>query len=426
MGKGDIKTRRGKIFNHSYGVKRPRKKKRKSKKKRDKIKTLLSAKRKNKITIDYTSIREATVMLQSCITPNLNFDIGWKFYYDETNNFKKFHIKNRDDFNANIENNFVLGGLCHAISSTVIDESLIFSNIPLQKTAKEVKLKHIANGDFPDMLKSTKLTIFLENIIAMPLYLHYQSLNPLYYSLVDIIDSNIDDKYIPHNRTLKATMYDVLKSNLNKTKEIIKGYGYPNISENDTKNFIHDLIDLTTKELKKSSFIGERIRLKLLLDFLRDTEDVDELVFLSEEDEYIMIKQLNELYAQNVALFINSEHIFDNETDIQDNFAKVRMTCQNKDINNFSFTDSQSSILVQASDVIIGVIGKLFSFIRSVDIMSLDEVISDMSDIQKNNLDLLLTLYNKSLEINPSFINSIESDSELVKLNKVNQIRGFA
>lgn len=30
MGKGDLKTRKGKIFNHSYGVKRPRKKKKKS------------------------------------------------------------------------------------------------------------------------------------------------------------------------------------------------------------------------------------------------------------------------------------------------------------------------------------------------------------------------------------------------------------
>lgn len=35
MGKGDIKTRRGKIFTHSYGVKRPRKKKCKNKNKKD-------------------------------------------------------------------------------------------------------------------------------------------------------------------------------------------------------------------------------------------------------------------------------------------------------------------------------------------------------------------------------------------------------
>lgn len=35
MGKGDIKTRRGKVFNHSYGVKRPREKKCKNKTKRD-------------------------------------------------------------------------------------------------------------------------------------------------------------------------------------------------------------------------------------------------------------------------------------------------------------------------------------------------------------------------------------------------------
>jgi hypothetical protein len=275
------------------------------------------------------------------------------------------------------------------------------------------------------MLKSLNLTCFLENIITMPLYLHYQSLNPLYYSLVDIIDSN-DEKYLQHNRVLKSTMYDVLKNNLIKTKEIIKNYGYPNINKDDVKDFIHDLIDLTIEELKKSSFIGEEIRLNLLLDFLRDTEDTDELVFLSGENEHIMIKQLNELYVQNAILFINSEHIFDNESDVQDNFAEVRMIYQDRDINNYSFVDSKSSVLVQASDVIIGVMGKLFSFIKSIDILSLEGIISSMNNTQIKNLDLLLTLYNKSLDKNPSFFNSIESDSELYKLNEINKIRGFA
>lgn len=378
-----------------------------------------------KITIDYTDLRDTSIMLHSCMTANLNFDINWTFYYDETNNFKKIHIKNRDDFNVNIESNFVLGGLCHD-RSVEIEETLLFSNIALQKTVSEVKLKHIANGDFPDMLKSSKLTCFLENLLAMPLYLHYQSLNPLYYSLVDIIDSNHNEKYLEFNRVLKATIYDVLKSNLSKTKEIIKTYGYPDIDRSDVKRFVHELIDLTENELKKSSFSLEKQRLVILLGFLNDAEDVDKLVFLSDEDELIMIKQLNGLYAQNLYMFINSEHIFDNESDIQNSFAKVKMVYGGKAICNYSFVDSKSSLLVQASDVIIGVIGKLFSFIRLTDTSLLDSVISDMTKTQLKNLDLLLTLYNKSIDKNPSFINNIESDSELVKLNNLNKIRGFS
>ncbi len=394
----------------------------KSKKKRNEIKAIHFFCTKAKTTIDYTTLRETSIRLHSCMTPNLNFDIDWKFYYDETNNFKKLHIKNRDDFNANIESNFVLGGLCHDRSDK-IDETLIFSNIKLQKTTNEVKLAHIANGDFLDMLKSSKLTCFLENLRAMPLYLHYQSLNPLYYSLVDIIDSNHNNKFLKSNRVLKATIYDVLKRNLSKTKEIFKSYGYPNIGKNDVRDFIYDLIDLTEGELKESSFIEEKIRLGLLLEFLRDTEDGDELIFLSDEDEYIMIKRLNELYSHNTVMFINSEHIFDNESDVQNSFSEVNMVYKGKDICNYSFVDSKSSVLVQASDVIIGVIGKLFSFIRRIDISLLGDVISNMNELQIKNLDLLLTLYNKSLKRNPSFINSIESDSELVKLNELNRIR---
>ena len=189
------RKRRNRKSVFSYKKKNRRQQKRKvyinkpkCKRKRDKIKVNSFASKKEKIAIDYTSLRESSILLYSYMNPNLNFDTDWIFYYDETNNFKKLHIKDRTDFNVNIENNFVLGGLCHDLSIN-IDESLIFSNIPLQKSAKEVKLKHIANGSFLEILKSTKLTVFMENIIKMPLYIHYQSLNPLYYSLVDIIDS---------------------------------------------------------------------------------------------------------------------------------------------------------------------------------------------------------------------------------------------
>ena len=239
-------------------------------------------------------------------------------------------------------------------------------------------------------------------------------------------DKNNKEKYIPYNRILKSTIYDVLKNNINNTTDIIKNYGYPNINKSDVRKFICDLINLTTIELRKSPFIEEKIKLNLLLDFLRDTEGIDELIFLSDEDECVLIKQLNEFYSQNAVLFINSKHIFDNESDVQNNFSKVKMLYQDREISNYLFSDSKSNILIQASDVIIGVFGKLFSFIKSIDILSLDDVISKMNDTQIKNLDLLLTLYNKSLDRNPSFINSIESDSELKKLNALNRIRGFA
>ena len=382
-----------------------------------------------KTSIDYTQLREATVLLNSFNAPNLDFDINWKFYYDETNNFKKLHIKDRDDFNIDVQNNFVLGGLCHD-KSEIIDENLIFSNIELQKTINEVKFKHIASGTFLDILKSKKLNTFLKNIEKLPLYLHYQSFNPLYYSLVDIIDSLIskedDNKFISNNRTLKATIYDVLKNNIEKTKDIIKKYGYPNIENDNVQPFILDLISLVEQDLENSTFYMEKVRLNFLLELLENSKGREELVFLSDEDEHILVKQLNEIYAQNVTMFINSEHIFDNESDVQENFSEIEMTCQDKIIDNFSFMDSKSSIFVQASDVIIGALGKFFSFIRTLDISTLDHVVSELEEIQLENLDLLLNLYNKSLQKNSSFINSIESDSELVKLNKINTIRGFA
>lgn len=63
----------------------------KGKKKRSEVNDMFLANRKRGLTIDYTSLRECSISLFSCMTPNLNYDVDWKFYYDETYNFKKLH-----------------------------------------------------------------------------------------------------------------------------------------------------------------------------------------------------------------------------------------------------------------------------------------------------------------------------------------------
>lgn len=94
------RKRRNRKSVFSYKKKNRRQQKRKvyinkpkCKRKRDKIKVNSFASKKEKITIDYTSLRESSILLYSYMNPNLNFDTDWIFYYDETNNFKKLHIK---------------------------------------------------------------------------------------------------------------------------------------------------------------------------------------------------------------------------------------------------------------------------------------------------------------------------------------------
>ena len=102
--------------------------------------------------------------------PHLNFDGSYTFYYDETNNIKKFRVR-EEDFNYSFHSNFVLGGVLFEGDKPKLEN--IFEGLGLQNNIKEVKLKHLAFGELEDCLKSTKLNMFLNRILASPLLLHY-------------------------------------------------------------------------------------------------------------------------------------------------------------------------------------------------------------------------------------------------------------
>ncbi|PCI42352.1 MAG: hypothetical protein COB46_01015 [Rhodospirillaceae bacterium] len=52
-----------------------------------------------------------------------------------------------------------------------------------------MKLKHVAKVDFLQLLKAPKLEVFPEFVTNQNLFVHCSVLDPLYWSIVDIIDS---------------------------------------------------------------------------------------------------------------------------------------------------------------------------------------------------------------------------------------------
>ncbi len=113
--------------------------------------------------------------------PTADFDSYFTFYYDETNNIRKFHVREKEgniDFNYSFNSNFVLG--CLVYEGTQPDIKPLFDRLNLQKNITDVKLNHIAKGEFLDCLKSEKLNIFLKCLLDNDLYIHYSSINILY------------------------------------------------------------------------------------------------------------------------------------------------------------------------------------------------------------------------------------------------------
>ncbi len=92
----------------------------------------------------------------------------YNFYYDETNNIRKFYLK-ENDFNDSSKSNFVLGGI--VFETTKTDFRDCFNKLNLQYNVTEVKLKNLATGDFISCLKSKKLRIFLDFLFHSDLYM---------------------------------------------------------------------------------------------------------------------------------------------------------------------------------------------------------------------------------------------------------------
>jgi hypothetical protein len=64
------------------------------------------------------------------MAPTADFDKKFTFYYDETNNIKKFYVR-ENDFNYTFTANFILGGLVHEGTSPNVQSlgtRLIFLN----------------------------------------------------------------------------------------------------------------------------------------------------------------------------------------------------------------------------------------------------------------------------------------------------------
>ncbi len=348
----------------------------------------------------------------------INFDVDLTFYYDETNNIKKLHLK-KGDFNVDYMANFVLGGF--AFDGAKPDMTDIFNGIALQPNIVEVKLSHLAFGTFTECLTSQKLKIFLTNILAKPVYLHISTLNLLYYSLVDIVDSVLPEELYLYAPAFKNALYVACKRDVNAIVAVFVKYAYPNIPHESVADFVDELLNIIapTKGDPEHGAAIERLD-----SLLREAAAEDNLPFITDEEDFLLIKGLMQLYARPIYLFANSEHIFDNEGEIKEKLESIPMKLYGKKLDNYSFLDSKADRLIQASDVTMGLFGKLFKYIN---VKTHDEITAEvegMALLQRENLDLLLSLMEKSIAYNQGLLHYVDAREETSKVALIGELRG--
>tara|TARA_R110002012_G_scaffold82042_1_gene207707 strand:+ start:57 stop:1169 length:1113 start_codon:yes stop_codon:yes gene_type:complete len=351
--------------------------------------------------------------------PHVDFDSNYNFYYDETNNPRTVYVR-EDDFNASIQSNFVLGGILD--NEELIDFGEFKNSLKLQNNINEIKFKHIASGTFSDCLKSKKLNQYFTFVLDSEFDVHFSSLNTLYFGITDIVDSavlnakeifNESPEYI---MTLKDTLYQVLKMEIQKTQKVFFKYKYPNVEKNCLNKFISDLIEIITPYREETKY---KDHLAILINVIKDS---DELVFLEGETDFELLKDFSHFYLRPIYLFNKSTHVFDKEDKIEKEVDKYNLLSEGVKLQNYSFEDSKDSIMIQLSDVFVGILGKLSTFINSTEQENLAVTVGEMNNLQRENLKLLFKIISISRSKNPGFVHWTSPISETLKTEHLERI----
>ena len=356
------------------------------------------------------------------LNPRVDFATPYIFYYDETNNIKTFYVR-ENDFNYTFTANFVLGGLLH--QGEVPDVQPLIDSFKLQKTAKEVKFKHIAFGDFLDCLKSQKLNLFLHFLKDSDLYVHYSSLNILYWSVVDIVDSAIMNSEVAmrlgsqFTSQLKNDLYKLCRLEIDAVIKLFYAFEYPNVKPEKIGDFIEALSNLFEAYLPIPEF---HFGLESLRQILKESKKKGELAFVMDEKDYILLADLTHFYLRPIYTFKNSTHIFDNEDSIREALNEYRMLDKGVEFKNYSFVDSQDSHLTQLSDVFVGFMGKYTNYRNTHNMEEIKADIDSFSALQLENMKLFIDIINKSDHKNPAFLHATDSYEEVMKFGELCEI----
>ncbi len=346
-------------------------------------------------------------------------DEKFYFFYDESNNCRKFWIKPTDEsgkFNTDTNSDFVLAGVACEESRVEVDFENLKQILRLQKNATEIKFKtQFSAGNFLDCMKNKRVTSMLEWIDANNLYIHYSHINNLYYTLVEIIDSitTIEEieEYGFDYFSIKNTFHKMLVGKEISLQKLMFEYCYPNIKSDEIENFCNSLLKLF--EIRYQQTVEE----KFITGLIKKASKSDEMIFIQNNEDYVMQKNYVEFYINPIRTYQNSEHIFDEELEIQEAFNKYRFTKNGVEMDNYKFVNSKTDVLVQVSDVIAGILGKMFSYINMSDLKKIRKDVNDLNEIQVTNILLVNKLRLKSDAKNRGFLHSITAQCEIDKLN---------
>lgn len=354
--------------------------------------------------IDVNELREPIILMHGLS----NTDEAYTLYYDESNNFRRLILTPSGLNNPDLKC-FVLGGIGHKRTSYDFRFDVLRAAVKLQKSAREMKLEHLGKGDFLEVLSSPKVSAFLQWLLTAQLFIHYVVLDPLYWSIVDIIDSVLSDEtnaYLRHaGPELKNDLYMVLRHDLAHLVAFLHRYSYPNVGRADREAFVREMLDL----LEDRSELLPEFNFQMLKGTLQIAIKQQALPYLEDEKPNVLVDELSSFFVHRICLLKNSNHIFDDEPWIEALLKKQEFRDRGQKLDNFRFAKSHNEPGIQISDVIVGLLGKYFTFLILTDQEGIVAARQALSNIQLSNLRALNALIDTSIAENQIFVHSLLS-----------------
>ncbi len=338
-------------------------------------------------------------------------DRVYTIFYDETNNVRKLHITS-DGLNVNDPACFVLGGIAHEGLSGKIDITGLRERLRIQASTKEIKLDHIGKGDFLSLLKSTKMQNLLEWLGENNLHIHFQVVDLIYWSTVDIVDSILAQgkqaSLMVLGPRLKDDLYTILRSDVAGTMSLLRRYKYPDVGKERAAEFageLLDLVDVFHAQLQDFNY-------QMLRGVLQMALKLETLVFLAGGKQNVLLDDFSTFYIKRICILKYSQHVFDAEPRVRDQVEAHRLTDNGRPFRNYQFVDSHDCPGVQISDVVAGLLGKAFTFLNRNSMSELYALKQNLSDRQLRCLQYLVDLLDRSIAENVVFANFVISDED--------------
>lgn len=336
-------------------------------------------------------------------------DGKYSFYYDETGNVRKFRLtENGVNAEEGIANDFILGGVLFKGDTPPCDLDKLFDELKMK--IPEIKFKTLAGRgtDFWTAIGKKPILQFLTWLESSGLYVHYATINNMYYSIVDMVDSlfvtqpqfNFGNKWI---QVLKASWHRFVVAHLDEILPILYNYKYPSLDKADIKEFCYELSDLI-QSYDEDDFYLENFRQLLKANGRRG-----ELFFIEDNTPGLLVEEYSGLRTGRCALYKDSIHYFDEEAEAESSLVDMPFTMNGGKLNNYKFINSKADRLIQISDVWVGLLGKLFFMLDQSTPEIIKVKMESLTEEQKGCIRTINSLIENAESLHRALIQNVNS-----------------